>query len=202
MAQASVLSIEALREQIRAIEGHSVKATRWSTGVTVLDELLGGLPTPGWVELTGSPGSGRVTLALAVAAQVTQSGQWVAWLDGDGMFYPPEARRQGVVLERLIVVRPVAERGAWAAEVLVSSGCFPWVVVEGEVSLGRGGARWTHASERGHCCACVISKHAERRLPAQVRLHLSHDELRVVRNRGGPVGGRIRRRDWGISPWS
>jgi len=202
VVESAAISIEALRARIRAIEGHSVTCRRWKTGVRELDELLGGVPTPGWMEVTGPAGSGRLALALSVAAQVTQAGQWVAWLDGDRTFYPPGARLQGVVLERLALVRPVADRGAWAADILVSSGCFPWVVITGNVSLGRAGARWTQAAERGHCCVCVVRQHSERRLPANVRLQVLNQEMRVVRNRGGEVGGRAQIPSWLVDPWA
>lgn len=201
MALTSALSIEALRARIQEIEGHRVRATRWQTGVGELDDLLGGLPLPGLMEVTGLAGGGRMRVALSVAASMTSAGQWVAWVDGDRTLYPPGARLQGVALERLLVVRPVAERGAWAAEVLVSSGCFPWVVVSGNVSLGRGGARWTQAVERGHSCLCVLRDHPERRLPAQVRLRISEGEMTVVRNRGGRVGARGSVPPWGVDPW-
>ena len=184
------MTVEELRSRIRDIEGQSVRTVRWQTGVGVLDTLLGGLPVPGIVEFTSRPGEGGYRVASAVAAELTQAGQWVAWLDGDRELYPPGLRLQGVNLERLTIVRPVGERGAWAADALVSSGCFPWVVVSGKISLGGGGARWTRAVESGHCCLCVIHPYAERRLPAQVRVQISREMMTVMRNRGGQVGRR------------
>lgn len=201
MSPKPAISVEELRSRIREIEGQSVRATRWETGVRCLDDLLGGLPVPGVMEVTSLPGGGGVSVALAVAAQLTQAGQWVAWLDTDRTLYPPGLRLQGVALERLVIVRPIADRGAWSADLLVSSGCFPWVVISGDVSLGGSGARWTRAVEKGHCCMCVIRAQSERGLPAQVRLRVSDSVMTVMRNRGGRVGGSAPIPALAVEPW-
>lgn len=193
--------IEELRARIQAIEGAGTRTKRWQTGVTHLDELLGGIPTPGCIELTGLEGSGALSVAMAITARVTQLDQWVGWLDGDGLFYPPGACLQGVDLQRLMLVRPIADRSTWAAEQLIASGCFPWVVITGDVNLGRGGSRWNQIAERGNCCVCVVRTHSERRLPAHIRLHIARGQIRVVRNRSGPIGRSAPLPSQVVEPW-
>ena len=199
---ASALSIDDLRLKIQAIEGRPVQSARWQTGVEAIDGLMGGLPVPGLVEFIGAPGHGAVHLALAIAARLTQKGERIAWVDAARHFYPPGADLQGVELNHLLVVRPVADRAAWSTELLVSSGCFPWVVLEGDVGLGRKGTRWLHAAEKGNCCLCVVRTRSESRFPAQVRLQVGAGRMTVMRNRGGIVGAQRALPDWVADPWA
>jgi hypothetical protein len=193
MAQQAAVSLEVLRDRIRELEGAPVHTQRVSTGLQALDDLVGGLPQPGLVEVHGPPGSGRTRLALALAERFTAGGRLVAWVDLDCTLYPPAAGDLKVVLRRLLVVRPrllasEADRAVWATEQLLRCGCFPLVVVSGAVRLGRVGQRWVHATEAGGCTCLVIGEHASRGIPAAVRLAVGRGEVVVVRNRGGRTG--------------
>ena len=131
------------------------------TGVPALDALLlaGGLPRGRLTELVGAAGSGRTTvLRRLVAATITQ-GASVAIVDAgrtlDARDWAPGALMRvipasqvraggaaawGVAHDatRLIVVRPTeAARGAWCADVLIRSGAFALVVLDGAPVVSR-----------------------------------------------------------------
>lgn len=188
MARQAVVSLEALRERIRELEGAPVQVERVRTGVESIDGLVGGLPRPGIVELHGPSGSGRTRLALALAARLTGEGRLVAWVDADRTLYPPAARDLDVSLQRLLVVRPPADRVVWAVEQLLRSGCFPVVGVSGLGRLGNAGPGWAHAAEAGGSTLIVLSEHPVREIPAVVRLAVGRGEAVVVRDRAGRTG--------------
>jgi len=207
MAQvaSSLQKLASLRERIREIEGGSpVHVERVHTGVGAIDELVGGLPRPGLVELHGSPGSGRTRLALALAARLTTEGRLVAWVDADRTLYPPAARDLDVVLQRLLVVRPPSDRAVWSVEQLLRSGCFPVVGVSGLDRIGHAGPGWAHAAEAGGVTLIVVAEQPMRELPAVVRLAVGRGEAVVVRDRAGRTGKGAPLPPWPecADPWS
>lgn len=196
----AAVSLDALRARIREIEGSTrVERRRHSSGVDLVDALVGGLPCPGLLEISGPPGTGRTRLALQLVAAATSGGRAVAWVDPDRSLYPPALADLGIPLDRLLLVRPPAvatpgEGGpvVWATEQLLRSGCFPLVVVQlpeqhGRVDRG-GGHTWARAAESGNCTALVLTRHPRRQLPAEIRLATSRAGLQVLRDRGGPPG--------------
>ncbi|MBN2797929.1 MAG: hypothetical protein JXX28_02165 [Deltaproteobacteria bacterium] len=193
------VSLEALREQIRALEGAPVRGTVQETGVPLVDELLGGLPVPGLVELLGPQGSGRARLALTVVAALQRRGEWVCWVDFAGAFYPPAAAQRGVELSSLLVVRPPAGRGAWAVEQILRSGLFSLVVAADPPALGPAGARWARAAEGGMSTGMVLRGRSGRDLPVAARVAFGAGEAVVTRRVGGQLGGRAR---WHREGWS
>lgn len=192
----SAAALDALRARIRALEGGPrVQRRRVACGVEALDEVLGGLVEPGIVEICGPDGAGRTRLALALAARVTCARRAVAWVDPRSRLYPPAAHDHGVVLERLLVVRPPEDGSspwAWATEQLLRSGCFSLVVVELPPRQGSRRAlshTWARAAEHGSCTAVVLSERPTRELPADVRLSVGSGRLFVVRDRTRVPGG-------------
>ena len=102
---AATAQLEALRAQIRALEGGApVQKHRESSGVGVIDELLGGLPRPGIVEVCGALGSGRVLVAGSLLAEATRRRRAVVWVDPLRRLYPPALAELGVELDRLLIV--------------------------------------------------------------------------------------------------
>jgi hypothetical protein len=206
----SATALDALRARIRALEGDTaVRRRRVPSGVGSIDALVGGLPQPGIVELSGPEGAGRARVALAVAATFGRGGLAVAWVDPSFRFYPPAAADHGVMLERLLVVRPPEDGSApwaWATEQLLRSGCFPLVVVD---LPERTGSRrvlahnWARATEHGGCSALVLSSKPTRELPADVRLAAGAGRLFVLRDRTGIPGGEAALPAWPprASPW-
>ena len=87
-----------------------------ATGFPALDEALGigGLPLGRLSEIAGVPTSGMATLALKILAEAQAAGQGslAAYVDVEKNFDPDYAARCGVVLERLLVIRPYTARQA------------------------------------------------------------------------------------------
>lgn len=188
-------ALDALRARIRALEGApAVERVRLPCGVSAVDGLLGGLPVPGIVELSGPEGAGRARVALALAARICRQGGRVAWVDPLRRLYPPAAEDLGVPLDRLLVVRPTEDGSApwaWATEQLLRSGCFRLVVVDHPAHNVRERAfshAWARAAEHGGAIAVVLAQKPLRALPADVRLAVGGGRLFVSRDRAGTPG--------------
>jgi hypothetical protein len=102
-----------------------------STGIDALDRLLaGGLPHGQLVELIGRSSSGRFSIALAVLAATTARGDTAALVDLGDALDPQCAALAGVMLERLLWIRPTHLKSALiAAEAVLGTG-FPLVVLD------------------------------------------------------------------------
>lgn len=188
------VTVEALREQIRVLEGGSrIGRTRVPSGVPAFDRLVRGLPRPGLVEITGMEGLGATGFGARLAAAVTRAG-WVAWVDVERKLFPPALAESGVNLDRLLVIRPPADGSraeAWAAEQVLRSGCFGLVLISGARIDRATGQRWGLAAEQGRSTGVLISREPARDLPAEIRLQVTSrggvPDLVVVRDRS-PLG--------------
>ena len=110
-----------------------------ATGMPALDAVLPGhgLPRGRLTEITGAPGSGRTTIARQLVAATLQAGWWVAYVDAARTLAPRDWAALGAH-DGLWVVRPDdASRGAWCADVLLRSGAFGLVVLDGAPVLSR-----------------------------------------------------------------
>ncbi|MFT7520674.1 MAG: hypothetical protein ACI9MC_002825 [Kiritimatiellia bacterium] len=203
MSERAAVSLDDLRARIRAIEGSRVERRKQISGVAALDQLIGGLPSPGIVEVQGAPGAGSTRLAAAVVASFTRRSRPVAWVDIQRVLYPPALVDLGVDPRWLLLVRPPGGHSGWTAEQLLRSGCFPVVCISGVERLGRVGQRWAHACEQGGSVALVLTERVERSLPADVRLSVANGELTVMRQRGGGIGARRALPNWSsrTAPW-
>ncbi len=114
------------------------RADHLATGIVALDEIFeGGLPRGELIEITGRVSSGRFSLALQMLAGVTSQGENAAFIDPGDHLDPQAAEAGGVVLERLLWVRPRTFRDSLiAAEIAVSTG-FALVLLD----LGMGNFR-------------------------------------------------------------
>ncbi|AKU93266.1 hypothetical protein [Vulgatibacter incomptus] len=114
------------------------------TGLEPLDRLLGGgLPEGRIVELVEERGAWGSSLALLVLARFTADGRSAALIDRADAFDPRGAVEAGVALDRLLWCRPSTDQEAIrAADVLLSSGAFPLVVLDlaRGAEVARGGA--------------------------------------------------------------
>lgn len=201
MARQGVVSLEALRERIRELEGVQVRTQRAATGVPEIDELVEGLPMPGIVEVCGEAGSGRTRLALALVKAAMARGEAVAWVDFERRLYAPGLAALGVPLHRLLVLRPPADRALWGTEQLIRSGCFAWVIASDPPPLRRAGQRWQRATEAGRCTALVLRERPHRDLPCAVRFAVAEQRLLVVRDSGHRTGQGGPLPAW-ESPWA
>jgi len=105
---------------------------RCSSGVPEIDHLLGGgFPRGRLSEISGPPSSGRTSLALALLAATTRSGELAAVVDQTDAFDPPSAERAGVDLKRVLWVRALTWREALrCTERLLKTDGFPLVVLD------------------------------------------------------------------------
>ncbi|MEP6781813.1 MAG: hypothetical protein ABJC26_18075, partial [Gemmatimonadaceae bacterium] len=108
----------------------------WPIGVPELDIALGGgVPRGRVTEVVGTLGAGKTSLVRQLVARVLAEGGWVAWIDATRTLAPQELAGLG---ERLVVVRPRDHtRGAWCADLLLRSGVFALVVMDGAPVLSR-----------------------------------------------------------------
>jgi recombination protein RecA len=128
------------------------------TGFERLDALLpgGGIPRGRLTELLGTRGSGRTTVLRQLVERTLADGRWVAWIDATRTLAPGEWARTAAGTRGLWIIRPHdAQRTAWCADVLLRSGAFALVVLDGAPLLARTVvARLSHLA-RDHHAALV-----------------------------------------------
>ena len=134
------------------------------TGLGALDAMLGGgLPRGRLSELQAPRGQGRTTLMRAVVAHTLATGRWVAIVDAQRTLAPADWARlaspsatgsPGAIgttpppsrglrppeseTSRLAVIRPPdPAKASWCADVLLRSGAYALVVLDGVAALPR-----------------------------------------------------------------
>ncbi len=86
---------------------------RFATAIPDIDRLLGGgFPRGRLCELAGPVSSGRTSLALALLARITRTGEVTAVVDAADGFDPASAEAAGVLLDRVLWVRAPGLREA------------------------------------------------------------------------------------------
>ena len=133
------------------------------TGIAALDAVLqgSGLPRGRLTELAGPVGSGKTTLARAIV-EATVAGQgWVAYIDAQRTLDARDWVHLGDA-EGVWMIRPHdATRAAWCADVLLRSGAFALVVLDGAPSLTKSNAvRLTRLARDGNCALLVLGDRA------------------------------------------
>ncbi|GAC1698568.1 MAG: hypothetical protein NVS9B6_08900 [Candidatus Limnocylindrales bacterium] len=99
--------------------------------LTALDRITDGIAAGAPVAFVGPGTAGKVTLALRVAAAAQRDGGTVLWIDGAASFDPLAASVAGVLLDRLIIVRPHGREDALlAASAALRSDGFRLTVVD------------------------------------------------------------------------
>jgi RecA DNA recombination protein len=104
-----------------------------ATGVTSLDDLLGGgFPRGRIAEVVGPRGAGRTSLGLATLGRATAAGGLVALVDAADGLDPASAVGLGVDLGQLLWIRcgGVVRTAVQAADVVVRGGGFDAVLVD------------------------------------------------------------------------
>jgi len=111
------------------------------TGLSSLDSALPnrGLPRGRLTELVGLPGCGKTTVVRQIIERAVADGWWVAYIDATRTLAPRDWAHVGANnKDGLWVVRPDnPQRGAWCADVLLRSGAFTLVVLDGAPLLTR-----------------------------------------------------------------
>lgn len=191
------LPLDALRARLATVAAPVAEGSALPTGIAPLDRVLrgGGLPRGRVTELVGARSSGRTTMLRRLVAETAERGLWVAYVDaGRTLAARDWARVRGEGGDEVWMIRPPsASRAAWCADVLLRSGAFGLVVLDGAprlrapvaVRLGR------LARETGTALLVTADAEggaggggAEAALPAAVRLRVA----RLPARRGAPGG--------------
>lgn len=104
------------------------------TGLESVDRLLpqGGLPRGHLCEMVGERGSGRTSFVLNLVSRLAKEGERTAIIDLDWDLDPSSFSQVGVVSGAVWVVFPSRlEDALWAADLLLRSGHFSLVVLDG-----------------------------------------------------------------------
>lgn len=134
--------LQVLREQLAAVVAGTPSANPGlPTGVRGLDLALpgGGLPRGRITELLAPAGLGKTTLARAIASSTLQAGHAVAWVDATRTLDPRDwVQVDATGRDALWVVRPAdAAKAAWCADLILRTGAFALVVLDGAPVLPR-----------------------------------------------------------------
>jgi cell division inhibitor SulA/protein ImuA len=169
------------------------------TGFAELDRLLpgGGWPTGALTEIhVERAGVGELQLVMPAAARLTRSGSWLALIAPPYVPYAPALLAHGVMLSRLVMVRPAsAEDGLWACEQALRSRCATVLAWFDQVP-----ERWLRrlqlAAESGGASLLMFRPaRVAPASPAVLRLHVSKSQsrtlVRVLKRRGGEVAAPV-----------
>lgn len=180
------VSIAALRQQLAdLVQGARPAMPGLATGLAALDAALPehGLPRGRLTEITGAPGSGLTTVARHLVATTLRAGWWVAYVDATRTLAPRDWAALGSH-EGLWVVRPEdGTRGAWCADVLLRSGAFGLVILDGAPTLSRTVAvrlvRLARASDAAFVVLAPNGQHAGVAGALQLRVRLRRQNPRA-----------------------
>jgi recombination protein RecA len=164
------------------------------TGLGALDGLLdGGIQRGRVTEITGTMGAGKTALLHRVVAHSLAQGQWVAWIDARRTLAPAPWAGLG---KRFVVVRPREwKRAAWCADLLLRSGLFSLVVLDGAPVVARSiGFRLAQlARERDAAFVVVSDEEKATRISGTVRLRVERGRA-ATRSPAFSAGRNFRRR--------
>ena len=109
-----------------------IDAANLSTGIQVLDDLIGGIPRGSLSEIFGSISSGRTSLLFSMLAYATTHDEICALVDTHNVFAPSTAAAAGIDLDRLLWIRCAAniEHAFKATDLLLHAGGFGLVVLD------------------------------------------------------------------------
>ena len=152
-----------LAELVRLLPPPPPIAPAIPTGIAALDAVLpgGGLPRGRLTELAGPAGSGKTTIARAIVETTVADRGWVAYIDAQRTLDPRDWSHLGDA-EGVWMIRPHdATRAAWCADVLLRSGAFALVVLDGAPALTRSNAvRLTRLARDADCALLVLGDRA------------------------------------------
>jgi len=129
-----------LRSRLAAItDAPTVEVRALGTGIASLDAVLarGGVPCGRLTELIGTRGSGKTTVLRQCVRATVERGLWVAYVDAARTLAPRDWAFASRGAEPVLwMIRPERiARAAWCAELLLRSGAFALVVLDGAPPL-------------------------------------------------------------------
>jgi recombination protein RecA len=129
--------------------------------VAALDAVLvgGGLPRGRLTEIVGPAGSGKTTLTRAIVESTVAAHGWVAYVDAQRTLDARDWVHLGDA-EGVWIIRPRdAGRAAWCADVLLRSGAFALVVLDGAPTLTKSAAvRLTRLARESNAAFVVLGE--------------------------------------------
>ena len=164
------------------------------TGFAELDVLLpgGGWPAGALTEIhVERAGVGELQLVMPAAARLTRSGRWLTLVAPPYVPYAPAFSAHGVMLSRLMLVRPAAaEDGLWACEQSLRSQACAAVLAWFDHVPERSLRRLQLAAESGGAAMFMFRPaRAAPASPAALRLHVGKSQsrtvVRILKRRGG-----------------
>ncbi|HMI57032.1 MAG TPA: hypothetical protein VK511_03205 [Gemmatimonadaceae bacterium] len=171
-------SVRELKLQLGAIE-EIVRPDRapLPTGLAELDAILvgRGIPRGRLTEITGASGSGRTSMLRTLVAAVATGGRWVAYIDATRTLAPRDWAHVGSDRAPLWIVRPTSSaRATWCADLLLRSGAFALVVMDGAPQLSRVLAvRLTRLARDVGAAFVVTGEHGGDATGSSVRIRLA-----------------------------
>jgi hypothetical protein len=179
----------ALRERLAAVVARPhVGPAMLPTGIAALDAALsaGGLPRGRLTEVIAVPGSGATSLVWQWVAQVVGAESWAAVVDARHTLSPRDWAGLGEHEGLWIVRPPDPSQAAWCADVVLRSGAFSLVVVDGAPAASRetvtrltrlahesdAALVFVHATTRGGSPGSAVRLAVTRRDAATVTVHV------------------------------
>jgi hypothetical protein len=171
-------ALAALRQQLAEIIAPPVPGGETiATGIASLDAVLegGGIPCGRLTDLAGAPGSGATTLTRGIVAGALADKRWVAYVDATRTLAPGDWTALSATGRLWIVRPPEHDQGAWSADVLLRSGAFGLVVLDGTPPLKRSVFVRLNRLARESQAALLVVRHdndATGLIGSALRLHL------------------------------
>ncbi len=202
MSQSDPTPLEVLQARGAIWRGTSGAQQRAeATGIAALDARLpgGGWPSGALSELlVAAQGIGELSLALPLAARMTQAGRLVAFVAPPQLPYGPALAQAGLVLTRTLIVEPRnKDEAVWAAEQLLRSPACGAVLVWAATLREADSRRLQLAAESADTVALVYRPAAAARATSVAALRLAlisrekRLEIEVLKARGGRPGARF-----------
>ena len=181
---AEAIDLDVLRARVANVVTASRPAgPSWATSIATLDDAIGGgIPRGRITEVTGAMGSGRATLVRQAVQNVLKSGGWVAWVDACRTAAPHSWVGLG---SRMVMIRPPQPRkGAWCADLLLRSGVFALVVLDGAPALSRvQGVRLSGLARECDVAFVIVTDTATTsRIGGAMRLRVEQNTVRDTRD--------------------